>query len=344
TPAYMAPEQRQGEADIDHRADVYAWGLLAHEMLTGRLPAAAVDGVPRRSSRGSSVPVLRRPLADVVARCLSTDPDDRPQRMAEVLHALRSLSTPVPATREPSLLVRRPRRTMLGVGAGIILLGTLLFRPDQPREAGPPSLAAGIAAPLAVAPLTNQTGDPALDSWGRMAADWITQGLQEVAVAPVVPWTSALGAITRADEGGGADVVRLLRSETGAGAVVSGSYYLVGDSLSVRVELTDANTGRVLSAPPPVVVPRDSTAAATRLLRDRVMAVVAIVADGRISQVPGVEGHPPSFEAYRAFDDGMRRFLDQDYADAEPFFRDAHDRDSSFAIALLYAATAAWNQ
>src|SRR5690606_6163697 len=65
---------------------------------------------------------------------------------------------------------------------------------------------------------------------------------------------------------------------------------------------------------------------------------------GRISQVPGVEGHPPSFEAYRAFDDGMRRFLDQDYADAEPFFRDAHDRDSSFAIALLYAATAAWNQ
>src|SRR5690606_27522028 len=40
TPAYMAPEQRHGEADLAHRADVYAWGLLAHEMLTGRLPAA----------------------------------------------------------------------------------------------------------------------------------------------------------------------------------------------------------------------------------------------------------------------------------------------------------------
>ncbi|MDQ2669549.1 MAG: serine/threonine protein kinase, partial [Gemmatimonadota bacterium] len=40
TPAYMAPEQLMGKAPVDARADVYAWGLIAWEMLVGRLPAA----------------------------------------------------------------------------------------------------------------------------------------------------------------------------------------------------------------------------------------------------------------------------------------------------------------
>lgn len=350
TPAYMAPEQRHGDPEADHRVDVYAWGLLAHEMLTGRLPATVVVGtephaVARAGARSDTlVPVLPQPVARLVARCLAEDPGDRPQGMSEVLEELRALATPVASGSDRSawLGMRRPRALMAGL-VGVGLLGALwMLQPEDGSEGPAVMLASGIGAPLAVAPLSNQTGDPALDSWGRMAADWITQGLQEVAVAPVVPWASSLGAVTRAGSSG-SDVVRLLQEETGAGAVVTGRYYLGGDSLHVRVEIVDAVSGRVLAAPAPVSVPRDSTSAATRLLRDRVMSAVAIVADDRLATVPGLEGHPPSFEAYRAFDDGMRRFLDQDYAGAEPFFREAYAHDSSFHVALIYAATAAWN-
>ena len=40
TPAYMAPEQVAGEETMDHRVDIYAWGMLAHELLAGRHPFA----------------------------------------------------------------------------------------------------------------------------------------------------------------------------------------------------------------------------------------------------------------------------------------------------------------
>jgi serine/threonine-protein kinase len=101
TPAYMAPEQAAGD-QIDHRADLYALGCLAYELLTGQPPfagasaqaliAAHVADVPEPvMSRRQGIP---RELNELVMRLLQKRPADRPQSADEVLRDLETLSMP----------------------------------------------------------------------------------------------------------------------------------------------------------------------------------------------------------------------------------------------------------
>ena len=102
TPAYMAPEQAVGDPDVDARADVYALGVLAYEMLTATTPFAGRDHarVLRAHLLEAPPPVAtRRPgippvIAALVMRCLEKDTSARPQSADEVLDLLDAMATP----------------------------------------------------------------------------------------------------------------------------------------------------------------------------------------------------------------------------------------------------------
>jgi len=113
TPAYMAPEQAAGDASVDHRADLYALGAMAYELLTGQLVFA--DRTPQRmlaahlSETPREVSTLRAdvptPLAELVMRCLAKDPTDRPQSAGDVVRALETISTGSGAPAMPAVLL-----------------------------------------------------------------------------------------------------------------------------------------------------------------------------------------------------------------------------------------------
>jgi serine/threonine-protein kinase len=162
TPAYMAPEQATADPNIDHRADFYAFGVMAYEMLTAVLPfrrrspaellAAHVTEAPKPILDVD--PTLPPGLAALVMRCLEKRPANRPQSAAEILQALDDVATPSAgmaptATQSPTppsatplplddgaggvrtltrpananVSRRTPRRAMIAGALGIVALG-----------------------------------------------------------------------------------------------------------------------------------------------------------------------------------------------------------------------------
>jgi hypothetical protein len=131
TPAYMAPEQLAADPAADHRMDLYALGLLAYEMLTGKVPfkedspqktmAAQLtrDPAPVETTREDIPPAL----AMLIRKLLAKTPDDRPARAAEVVAALDDLSM----TSGPTMAMRyAPRsrwKAIAAVAAGFVVIG-----------------------------------------------------------------------------------------------------------------------------------------------------------------------------------------------------------------------------
>ncbi len=101
TPAYMAPEQAAADPSADHRADLYAFGCVAYELLAGRPPfdgltpqrllAAHFGETPRpvQEFRPDTPPAL----AALVALCLEKEADRRPQQARDVLPSLESITS-----------------------------------------------------------------------------------------------------------------------------------------------------------------------------------------------------------------------------------------------------------
>lgn len=190
--------------------------------------------------------------------------------------------------------------------------------------------------------LRNETGDSTLAVVGRYAGDWITDGLQRMGSIRTVPWSEARLASDRA-AATGEPLLSTVRSEVHAGTIVTGTYYLLGDSLHLQAQLVDARTDRVVAALAPVVTSLRQPELGVAQLRDRVMGAVAVARDERVASLPGMTRSPPSFSAYQAFDLAFERYLAQQYRDALVGFREAFSRDTTFSAALLFGARAAWN-
>jgi eukaryotic-like serine/threonine-protein kinase len=102
TPAYMSPEQAAADPDVDHRADIYALGVVAYEMLAGQPLFAARSPQAMLAAHAAETPVpimTRRPaiphgLAQLVMRCLEKHAADRPQSAEQVVQSLDALATP----------------------------------------------------------------------------------------------------------------------------------------------------------------------------------------------------------------------------------------------------------
>jgi tetratricopeptide (TPR) repeat protein len=262
-------------------------------------------------------------------------------------HALDRALAPFPGDRFPTALafadalrapVRRRRRVMYAVGLGALLVGAALARALIPPAAPPGPHPNRVV----VTAFTNQTGLPALDRLGLIAADWLTDGLQQTGVLEVVPSDGALQAtriIERAlSDNPATKSAPTMTGVTGAGLQVSGNFTLEKDSLVLHIYVYDAVRGRSVGSIDPVKSAVSRPQEVLPDARDRLMGFLAASVNQRLVGYVGRPARPPTWAAYLEASAGLEAYVQNDFEEAARRSSHAWQIDTTFAAPLIIAS------
>jgi tetratricopeptide (TPR) repeat protein len=305
TPGYIAPEQREGKP-ADARTDIYSFGCILYEMLTG----ARVGSQRRR--------IPSRRLEKVVNRCLEENPGRRWQSAAELVRELGNF----PAGTS---------RWKIAFAAAAILA---LFAVAYPYFHRAPRLTDKDT--IILADFDNKTGDPVFD-------DTLRQGLSvELQQSPFLSLVSdrkvqqtlmLMGQPKNARLN--SEVAQQICERRASAAALEGSIARVGSEYVLGLRAKDCNTGNILDQEQAIAAKREdvlnSLSEISRKFRTKVGESLATVEK---HSTPLAEATTPSFEALKAYSTAMKFVLSAgNFAPALPFFRRAVEIDPTFAMA-----------
>ncbi|WP_310568937.1 serine/threonine-protein kinase [Gemmatimonas sp.] len=255
SPAYMAPEQGAGDPDTDHRADIYALGAMAYELLTGSTPFGDRPAHAQLIAHLSEAPVpvatrrpdVPEPLARLVMQCLEKDPVDRPQQAADVLEHLADAASASrtgttgqyaagttaasPSTSAANVSTRRGTRGLLIGGVALAAVAAVgWFATRAPAKATGPDDSLVAVMPFAVR-------DASLNVWREGLVDILSRSLDGAgALRSVSPSMSIAQSPDRAD----VTTATALGTSLGAGLVLFGDISPLGrDSVRLRAALVN---------------------------------------------------------------------------------------------------------
>jgi eukaryotic-like serine/threonine-protein kinase len=249
TPTYMAPEQALADPEIDHRADIYAFGILAYEVLTGAPPfrgksaqatlaAHVVQPPDPIESKRADIPPG---IAEMIMRCLEKKPSDRPQSAGELLPVFDAASTGTPSgptiPTSASPAAKRPgRRSLLpwAIGGAAVLVAAVIALTSLSRDAK--SGKAGFTS-VAVLPLKNVGGNQSDEYFSDGMTDELANALGKLPGLKVASLTSAY-----AFKGTSANVEEIGK-KLNVQTVLEGTVRRDGKRLKVSAQLTNVGDG-----------------------------------------------------------------------------------------------------
>jgi serine/threonine-protein kinase len=248
---YMAPEQAAADPNTDHRADIYALGIVAYEMLVGAPPfhgrspqallAAQLTELPRPiSQRRYGVPAA---LEQLIMQCLEKNPADRPRNAGDMVRALDDpeLLSGAPAIAPQAAALKRRRSVGRWISAAsvivVVVLGTAYALGAFDERTASSSNAALAAASIAVLPIADASPDVAGRELAEGLTEALTNALGRVPGLRVASRTAAVGAQRLA--GSPQEIGRAL----GVGKLVEGTLQRHGDGFRVTVRMLDVRNG-----------------------------------------------------------------------------------------------------
>ena len=322
TAAYMAPEQARGEM-VDHRADLWALGLVLHEMATGTRPMTGVQ------LRVEKAPELER----IISKCLEADPELRYQRASDVRADLQRLRRDSGAGLATGLTATPPRRWTMVLAAASIAVLTLSVAAYVYFYRAAPTLTEKDT--IVLADFENKTGDPVFD-------DTLRQGLSvDLQQSPFLSLISD-GQVQRTlllmgqpkDARVTPELALQICERTASAAVLDGSIASVGSRYVLGLRARNCSTGSILDQEQTQAERREDVLNSLSQLASRFRSRVGeSLATVEKHSTPLAEATTPSLEALKAYSTGIKVSLSVGSAEGIPFFRRAIEIDPQFAIA-----------
>jgi tetratricopeptide (TPR) repeat protein len=253
TPAYMSPEQAQGQT-VDGRSDLYALGIIFYEMLTGEVPFHADSMVASLLKRAQGPPpdpatinpAIPKPVSDVVLKCLTVSPADRFQTATELLREMDILagdSIPLHVVEAPHK--QRWKWVSAGLGGLLVVMLVIGFFFRDRFTSRPP--AAMKTVTVLVADFTNATGDAVFDNTlesmfniameGASFINAYDRGIARRVGAQLQPNA------TRMDD----SLARLVALHEGVNVIMTGTIARSGSGFEITVSAIDPLTGKVIA-------------------------------------------------------------------------------------------------
>jgi tetratricopeptide (TPR) repeat protein/predicted Ser/Thr protein kinase len=360
TVRYMAPEQARGGV-VDHRADIYAFGLIFCEMLSGKGMTAGtntLDVLNERASPSSAAvpslaPEIPESVAAIVTRCLQPDAEARYRSVADLLSDLDRLDDAgnlLPAPRVFTIpeawpliggkvIARSTAAAWLVLVLAVPLASAVAFVSSS--WLNPAAPVAHEPVPVLIADFENQTGDGIFDGIVEQALGVALEGASFITA---YPRSDAQRLVQQIAPGKRLDVerARVIAQREGIKVVLAGAIAPAGSRYRVTVNSVDPVPGNTLSTVSAIASSKDDVLSVIGRLGSDLRTALGDTTPSSARLAERETFTAASTEAAGIYLKAQDLLNNGKHAESVPYFRRATELDPTFARAYVGWAVAAF--